>query len=135
MSPDASGVIPERSRSRVSVRSAYASTVTRDELLDELESLDGKFVGVALRPTGGWNGTVLHAQGRIRRGVVDQPQGGIGFGIGTPRLRDRLRNDWAEFEIIWDEVESAAWREDLLASGSPVLAITMRGGGLLTISV
>jgi hypothetical protein len=105
--------------------------VTREDLMLELDKLDGQFVGVAFRPTQAWFGSVLHAQGKIRRDFVDQPPDGVAFGIGAARRRN---GDWAEFEIIWADVESAAWRRDLLPNGNPVLAVMMRGGALLTIA-
>ena len=104
--------------------------VTTDGLSEELRRLDGKFVAVAFHATGERSGSVLHAQGRIRQDVVDQPEGGVAFGIGRSR---RLSGDWAQLEIAWEDVESAAWRRDLFAGRRPVLALTMRGGGLLTI--
>ena len=104
--------------------------MTTDDLLDELRRLDGKFVLVSFHPTGARDGSALWVTGRIRRDVVDQPERGVAFGIGRPR---RLNNDWAELEIMWDDVESAAWRGDLIANGRPALAVTLRGGGLLTI--
>jgi hypothetical protein len=105
--------------------------VTVDELFDELRRLDGKFVGVRLCPTGVWDGSALHAQGRFRQDVVDQPENGVALGIGSAR---RLGNEWSEVEILSDDVESAVWRDDLLQGGRPVLAVTMRGGALLVIA-
>ena len=105
--------------------------MTRDQLLEELRKLDGQFVGVAFHPTEPWEGSVLHAQGRIRSDFVDQPENGIAFGIGKPRRRT---NDWAEFQIIWDDVESAAWRDDVLPTGRSVLVICLRGGSRLTVA-
>lgn len=106
--------------------------MTVDELFAELHRLDGKSVAVAVHIADEWN-PVLHAQGRLRHGVVDDPpEGGMGFGIGRVR---RLNNDWAELELKREDIESAAWRDDLLPQGRrPVLAITMRGGALLTIT-
>ncbi|HEY3184149.1 MAG TPA: hypothetical protein VGJ77_15015 [Gaiellaceae bacterium] len=104
--------------------------MTTPDLYEELRQLEGKFVAVSFHPTGEWNGSVLHAQGQMQQDVVDQPEGGVAFGIGKPRRRN---NDWAELEIMWDDVESVAWRRDLLENGRPALAVTMRGGCLITI--
>ena len=102
-------------------------TVTTDEVFEELRRLEGKFVSVSLHPTGEWGGSGLHAQGRLRQNVVDQPERGIACGIGRTR---RLNNDWAEIQILATDIESAAWRGDIIR-GKRVLALAIRGGALL----
>ncbi len=99
-----------------------------EELFDVLRGFHQQFVSVSFRPTAAWHGSILHAQGRLRHDVVDQPEGGIAFGIGKAR---RINRDWAEVQIMADEVEAAEWRDDLV-EGRSVFVISFRDGGLLT---